>query len=113
MKVRKVLGTTEDRTECDNCGKTNLKQTVALELENNQIVYFGTTCASKATTVDGLKKSANEWSFTAKVVAAAQNWLDKGYDKKTVAEGIWNKYGCPAEVKNGELVLWLTPKAYL
>jgi hypothetical protein len=44
----RVLGTTDERTECDCCGRTGLKSTVALENEG-EIVYFGVVCAAKAT----------------------------------------------------------------
>ena len=49
----KILGITDDRTECDCCGKVGLKCTVALEhvdSEGNgtgEIVYFGRDCAAR------------------------------------------------------------------
>lgn len=43
----KILGIT-DIPKCDNCGKSNLKKTVALEPEAGEIVYFGVDCASAA-----------------------------------------------------------------
>jgi len=42
----KVLGLTDDVTECYCCGKLNLKQTVAFEIDGNE-TYYGTTCATK------------------------------------------------------------------
>lgn len=42
----KVLGLTDDVTECHCCGKLNLKQTVAFEIDGNE-TYYGTTCATK------------------------------------------------------------------
>jgi len=45
----RVLGTTEEVTSCDCCGRANLQQTVALEcLYTAALVYFGTTCAARA-----------------------------------------------------------------
>lgn len=44
----KILGIS-DKTECDCCGKKNLKSSVALEnQQSGEIVYFGVDCASKA-----------------------------------------------------------------
>lgn len=45
--MAKILGITEDRTECDCCGKTDLKRTVAIEHEDGRIGYYGTSCAAK------------------------------------------------------------------
>ena len=37
-----------DRSECEHCGKTNLKRTVHLEnLETGKDVFFGVDCAAK------------------------------------------------------------------
>lgn len=48
-RLYRVLGTTEDYSGCDCCGRTNLKVYVALEpTEGGPTVYFGTTCAAKA-----------------------------------------------------------------
>lgn len=45
----KFLGTTDDVTTCDCCGRKGLKSTVALELaEATDPVYYGVTCAAKA-----------------------------------------------------------------
>jgi hypothetical protein len=48
-KQFKVLGTTDERTSCDCCGRANLKATVALEdIETGDIVYFGSACGARA-----------------------------------------------------------------
>lgn len=50
----KILGITDEKTECECCGKTNLKCTVALDCvdaegnETGSITYYGRDCASKA-----------------------------------------------------------------
>lgn len=44
----KVLGTTDEVTACDCCGKKDLKGTVALSFDDADPVYFGVVCASKA-----------------------------------------------------------------
>jgi hypothetical protein len=44
----RVLGTTEEVTTCDCCGRQGLKKTVALETDGG-ISYYGETCAAQAT----------------------------------------------------------------
>lgn len=48
-----AVGTTDDHTTCECCGRTDLKRTVimrTLDADGNQIAqsFFGTTCAAKA-----------------------------------------------------------------
>ena len=43
----KILGITDSRNTCDNCGRTNLKRTVAIELDTGDVVYYGTECATR------------------------------------------------------------------
>lgn len=58
----KVLGTTNDVTECECCGRQNLKMTVALSFDDAEAVYYGTTCAARATQWSALdiKRAARE-----------------------------------------------------
>ncbi len=45
----RVLGTTDEVSTCDCCGRTGLKSTVALDVvETGDVVHFGVTCAAKA-----------------------------------------------------------------
>lgn len=47
-KNSKVLGITEQVNTCDCCGKSDLKRTVAImDMETQEINYYGTTCAAK------------------------------------------------------------------
>ncbi|MCQ6554734.1 hypothetical protein NPS70_16230 [Streptomyces sp. C10-9-1] len=54
MKAFKILGTTDDVTTCDLCGRDELKGTVALMpldvdgTEDGEVSYFGTSCAARA-----------------------------------------------------------------
>jgi hypothetical protein len=71
-KAYRVKGTTDDVTECELCGKEELKGTVMLvplDAEGNEdggVSYFGTSCAAKAagwTVRDikaGIKRAADE-----------------------------------------------------
>lgn len=43
-----VLGTTDEVTTCDCCGKNPLKATVAISFDDAEPVFFGSTCAAKA-----------------------------------------------------------------
>jgi hypothetical protein len=44
----KIKGIVDNVNTCDCCGKTGLAKTVALETNDGEIVYYGTTCASIA-----------------------------------------------------------------
>lgn len=44
----KFLGTTDDVTTCDCCGKANLKSTVALSIDDSDPVHYGSDCAAQA-----------------------------------------------------------------
>jgi hypothetical protein len=48
MDSIKYLGTTDEVTVCDCCGKANLKSTVAISIDEGEPVYFGVTCAARA-----------------------------------------------------------------
>jgi hypothetical protein len=44
----RYLGTTDEVDVCDCCGKTGLKSTVALSIDEGEPVYYGVTCAARA-----------------------------------------------------------------
>lgn len=50
--MTKFLGTCDDVTTCDCCGKKNLKRTVALSIDDGEAVYYGVTCAARALKLD-------------------------------------------------------------
>lgn len=47
MESITYLGTTDDITSCDCCGREDLKSTVALDLDG-ATVHYGVTCAANA-----------------------------------------------------------------
>jgi hypothetical protein len=47
LKYR-ILGSTNDVTTCECCGRDNLKKTVALDDYEGNVTYYGETCAAKA-----------------------------------------------------------------
>lgn len=44
----RVLGTTDDVTKCDQCGREGLTHTVALSIGEDGTAYYGSTCAANA-----------------------------------------------------------------
>tara|TARA_R110000868_G_scaffold216141_1_gene466252 strand:- start:868 stop:1248 length:381 start_codon:yes stop_codon:yes gene_type:complete len=56
MNKFQYLGTSQDITTCDCCGKSNLKSTVVIrDVETDNELFFGVTCAAKALKV-GIKE---------------------------------------------------------
>ncbi len=44
----RFLGTTDDVTACECCGKQDLKGTVALSINDGDAVFYGCVCAARA-----------------------------------------------------------------
>lgn len=36
-----------DKSECDVCGKTNLKMTIVIESESGELLHYGSDCAAR------------------------------------------------------------------
>lgn len=63
LEVTKVLGTTDEVTTCDCCGRQGLKKTVALLLPGSDSpVFYGVTCAAVAQrrTIKEIRTEARE-----------------------------------------------------
>ncbi len=45
----RALGTDDSITTCDCCGRSGLKFTVTMELDNGSIAHYGQVCASRNT----------------------------------------------------------------
>lgn len=43
-----MLGTSDDVTQCECCGRDDLKKTVALSVDDSDPLYFGEVCAAHA-----------------------------------------------------------------
>ena len=97
-----VLGITDERTECECCGKTNLKCTVAIEDSEGtgNIVYFGRDCASRK--IHGNNKSGNVKAVEslAKAIEYARTWLHhtEKHTAKVVAKAIRARFTAVQEV---------------
>jgi len=104
MATFKVLGTTGDVTTCDNCGKSHLKKTVALD-NGEKTVFFGVDSAARAirgkSKTDKIKNAdiVTTWGGAMAVQFAKDN-LGK-LDPKFICERIrvhwtnaWVEKGC-------------------
>jgi hypothetical protein len=75
----KVLGTTDDVTECEHCGRTELKGTIrlgALDADGNveDVTYFGAVCGARAAgwTTKDIRKAATAADRAAQEAARAE-----------------------------------------
>ena len=89
------IGTTDDTTTCDCCGKANLKKTVVLKNGEGDVVFYGVNCAARAL---GQKRGAV--SVQVDAVAYAQRLLAV-YTPEQVATAVWNRFGFCTDVKAG------------
>jgi hypothetical protein len=71
MNGVKFLGTSDEVTTCDCCGRKNLKSTVALSIEDADPVYYGVTCAARALKM-GVKEVRQATSAADLAKAAAE-----------------------------------------
>lgn len=81
----KILGTTDEHTACDCCGRTNLRRTVAIDFDGT-VAYYGTSCAETITTIpaaditaaasiaDKARLEAERAEHNAQQAAAAEAW---------------------------------------
>lgn len=72
MNGARILGTTEDYTGCDCCGRANLKVYVVID-HDGEIRHYGTSCAAimlKADAAD-IRKAAKAADKAAEAAAAA------------------------------------------
>lgn len=47
MPSVKFLGTTDEVTTCEVCGKKNLKKTIAVSIDESDPIYMGSECATR------------------------------------------------------------------
>lgn len=83
----RVLGTMDEITSCDCCGRRDLRSTVALaDTESGDVVHYGVTCAARAmrqdvaqvrrqvSAADTANRRAREAEATAASVARVRAW---------------------------------------
>jgi hypothetical protein len=102
--MTKILGTTDEITTCECCGKRGLKMTVALEC-NGEVVHFGRDCAAAALTGRKSSKVGRSVELLARAADFARRSVSKlGRDeihrRLTVAgwanfdgRAVWNDAG--------------------
>jgi len=98
----KFLGTTNDVTTCECCGKSNLQKTVVLSDDFGSVIYYGSDCAGK--TLYGKKNASNTKQVIrqAKVVDYAKVMIEKWGSEKTIV-AIWNKFGYSSQIVDNKL----------
>lgn len=76
----RYIGITDETVECQNCGKTELRNTVVLALLDNdgnttEIVHYGSTCAARALDISGGPRRVLAAAITAgtRLTAAARD----------------------------------------
>ena len=92
-----AVGTTDENTTCDCCGRANLKMTVVLKDEDDEFYFFGRSCAARAT---GWKAS-----FLDRQVLSAQSKIAQAQECLTV----WTQFRGTAGV---ELFVKRNPHAW-
>lgn len=100
----KILGITDDHADCECCGKSGLKKTVALD-KDGVVVYYGTDCAAQA--MLGKKSSGNRKIVESKAeaVALARRLVAKGWALKDAARRVWDRFGYLTEVRGNLLTI--------
>lgn len=111
MITYKVKGISDEKTECDCCGRKGLKRTIALEIiENgettNNIIWVGRDCASILTFKTGKGKSASKIEAEAKSLVA-QEKANQEYEEKLFQWKVQNRISSEnCEVNSSYLAQW-------
>ncbi|MFD8226889.1 hypothetical protein ACFV16_22260 [Streptomyces massasporeus] len=107
-KAYRVIGTTDESTECDLCGKVELKVTVMLvplDADGNDdgdVCYFGTSCAAKAAGWTVREVKAGIKRAAAEKLAAERTRRIAEREAETKAYNAWvaETYGTGAPLKD-------------
>lgn len=108
MKAYKVLGTTDEVTDCDLCGKPELKGTVVLVPldvdgnEDGELSYFGTSCAAKAAgwTLKEVRAGIKAAKEEALAAERAANIAAREAETKAYNAWVAETYGSGATLKD-------------
>jgi hypothetical protein len=101
----KVLGTTDDVTECEHCGRTELKGTIrlgALDADGNveDVTYFGAVCGARAAgwTTKDIRKAATAADRAAQEAARVERERLDGieYTRVRALDGTADCYMVPS-----------------
>lgn len=89
----KLLGTTDETTTCECCGKPNLKKTVVLETEDGGEVRYGVDCAAKALLGKKSRSNRNTIIARAQAVSMLQRLLAKGVEPNAACSLVVGRTG--------------------
>lgn len=95
-----LLGSTDEQTYCDCCGKKNLKKTIVLKRnDTGAIVRYGSNCAEKATGMRGdcLKDHAT-------IAETLTRWQAKGFTAQEIMKGF--RWGYSRELRGNLLTVY-------
>lgn len=84
---------------CDCCGKTDLKKTVAISLDDGAIVHYGTTCAArnigkdqrqiKQEITEHRQSIRNQAGYELRQTDAYRQWCEKRIELYAKSKGKW------------------------
>lgn len=80
-----VLGTTQDYSGCDCCGRENLKKYVVIRLEDGTVGHYGTSCAAVMLRVPAAEVTKAAKAADADAAAKAQAERMARMDAETAA----------------------------
>jgi ribosome-binding protein aMBF1 (putative translation factor) len=87
--MKKIIGFTDQITECECCGKTNLKGTYCLEIDGTEL-YYGSSCAFKAHGITQEEQRAELSKFKAiKKTKEKLKAMEQDYDTAPTYLKIW------------------------
>lgn len=104
----RILGTCDDRTTCEKCGRKGLKKTVALaplDPDGNPggAVYFGSDCAGQA--LMGAKTGRNTGIVADRAAALdyGRRLAARGHAAPVVAAAVRNRFGFMTETRGADV----------
>jgi hypothetical protein len=59
--MTKILGWTDEITNCDCCGKVDLSGTFGVELDDGSILHYGSVCVKRNTGIKNPVKASNDY----------------------------------------------------
>ena len=106
-KAYRVFGTTDESTECDLCGRVELKCTVMLlplnvdGNANGEVTYFGRSCAAKAAgwTVKELNANIKRAAAEKQMAERAARIAEREAETKAYNAWVAETYGTGAPLK--------------
>lgn len=107
MSGWKIVGITDERTECEVCGRVELKSTLLLELEDGSQLYAGSSCGARKVGVKAADMRAAAKAYRNRLEVARCNFPDyfrrvanmrledyvrKAPENRAFAEALYKRY---------------------